>query len=190
MNAIARYIVTGFLGVLVGVFLTLAVTGKRDSDAVVEVANTVVKETAKANVEAVVKNEQLVTKLDQQNKTAEVVKERVLNDLKPEVQKQVVYVPVQVPGVAETQLCPPVRHDDVLPLSLYGVRLLNGLRTARTVDLTAPDAGESETPAGITVAQFVENDTDVVALYNELATAHDELIDEVVAYMRKQAEQK
>jgi hypothetical protein len=75
-----------------------------------------------------------------------------------------------------------------MPLSVAGVRLLNDMRAYRTVDITAINPDEIKASAGVTVAQFVNNDTDVVALYNDLATRHDELVDAVVAYMKRDAE--
>ena len=186
MNALARYIVTGFLGVLLGVFVTLGMTGKHDDAVVVDEARQVVQKTAEANVDAVFENAKIVRKLEEQNITADAVKQEILNELAP--QKEIVYVRVNVPGIAEAQLCPPVHGESVLPLSVGTVRLLNGLRAARTVDLTAPATGESQASAGVTVAQFVDNDTDVVKLYNELATVHDELVGEVITYMQKQAD--
>ena len=183
MTPIARYAVTGFLCFMVGVFLTLIVTGKHETAATIKAANEVVAQTADDNVKAVEKNIVIEEKIAEKKANAEEVKSQVLNAMKPEVR----YVTVTIPGVATPQLCPPVSGDTVMPLSVHSVRLLNDLRAAKTVDLTALNAGEIEASANVEIAEFVSNDTDVVKLYNELAARHDALVDAVLEYMRYQA---
>lgn len=185
MNAIARYIVTGFFGLVIGVILTLTLSGKHDAQEVAKTANDVTQQTAQLNVTAVADSAVIEQKREDLKETAAAVKEAVSHDLAPK--EKIVYVRVNVPGVAEAQLCPPVSGNSVLPLSIGGVRLLNDLRAAKTVDLTSLTADEIEASANVTVAAFVDNDIDVVQAYNDLRLRNDELIDRVVAYMKEQA---
>lgn len=174
------------MGIVMGVLIALLTMGKQEARQVAAEAREVVSTTSDSVVKAVEENTRIETKVDAGKTSTEAVKALVNQQMKPP--KEVVYVPVSVPGKAEVQTCPAVNSDSVMPLSVSGVRLLNDLRAFRTVDLTAIDPSESKATAGVTIAQFVNNDTDVVGLYNELATRHDELVDAVVAFMKRQQE--
>lgn len=152
---------------------------------VASAAKEVVAETTQAMVTSVKENAVIETKLESKSANAEALKQSIAKELKPA--KEVVYVQVQVPGKSEAQVCPQVDGGTPVPLSSHSVRLLNDLRAAKTVDLTAGPAEKVFTPAGTTFAEFVSNDIDVVRLYNDLAARHDELVDRVVAYMDEQA---
>lgn len=188
MNAMARYLVTGLLGLLAGVFLTLIVSGRHDAAETVDAANEVVAQTASDNVKAAEDNVAIVKEVDAKNTNADAVKETVLKQLKPE--KEVRYVTVTIPGVAAPQMCPPVTGDTPMPLSVHSVRLLNDLRAAKTVDLTALSPDEIKATTEVNIASFVSADVDTVKLYNELAVIHDELVDRVLEYMKYQAAEK
>lgn len=173
-------------GIVMGVLIALLTMSKHEARQVTAEAREVVSTTADNVVKAVEENARIESTLDAGKSATETVKASVSNQLKPP--KEVVYVEVQVPGKTEVQVCPAVNGDSVMPLSVGSVRLLNDLRAYRTVDLTAVSASEIKAPAGVTVAEFVSNDTDVVGMYNELAVRHDSLVDAVVAYMKRQQE--
>lgn len=183
MKTLGALALAVLIGAVFGSLLTFNYTASHKTDQVVKQANTVVAATATAVVKAVEEDVRIEEKIDAGKANAELAKQEVLKQLKPT--KEVVYV--NIPGKTEYQACPPITRDSVMPLSISGVRLLNDLRAYRTIDLTKLDATEGETSAGITIAQFVSNDMDVVALYNELAVRHNELVDAVVDYMRKDA---
>lgn len=185
LRAIATYLATLITGLVMGVLVTLLVTSKHEVKQVTGEARAAVSAVTEKLVTNVEENNRIENKLDAVSQSAEAVKAVVGNQMKPS--KEVVYVEVKVPGKPEVQTCPSVGADSVMPLSVAGVRLLNDMRAYRTVDLTAINPAEVQTSAGVTVAQFVNNDTDVVALYNDLATRHDELVDAVIDYMKKQA---
>lgn len=182
-RTIGTYLGIAVGSMIVGALLALLMMGKQGARQVTGEAREVVSTVAQAVVESVKENVRIEEKVDAGKKSTEAVKALVNAQMKPT--KEFVYV--NVPGKPEIQVCPPVGSDSVIPLSVSGVRLLNDLRAYRTVDLTGIDPTESETSAGVTVAEFVNNDTDVVNLYNELAIRHDELVDAVNAYLAKQA---
>lgn len=182
-RTIGTYLGIAFGSMIVGALLALLMMGKHDARQVTGEAREVVSTAAQAVVESVKENVRIEEKVDVGKKSAEAVKALVNEQMKPTKE----YVYVNVPGKTEIQTCPPVGSDSVMPLSVSGVRLLNDLRAYRTVDLTGINPSESQTSAGVTVAEFVNNDTDVVNLYNELAIRHDELVDAVNAYLAKQA---
>lgn len=186
MQAIGRWVLTLVAGVVIGALATLATINHSESTRVVEQASQVVEQTTEKTVEAVKENIRIEDKLDEVKASSDTVKTEVLKDLKPT--KEIVYVTVQVPGKVEAQTCPVISGDSPMPLNARSVRLLNDLRAFRTVDLTAVDADQGQDPAGLTISEFVSNDTDIVGQYNELATRHDELVDAVMAYMQRQAE--
>lgn len=182
-RVIGTYLGTLGAGIVIGALVALLAMSDHQSEQVTGAAREVVAETAQSVVKAVEENTRIETKLDAVNESADAVKAKVIEQLKPA--KEFVYV--NVPGKTEIQTCPAVGADSVMPLSVAGVRLLNDMRAYRTVDITAINPSEIQTSAGVTIAQFVNNDTDVVALYNDLATRHDELVDAVIAYMKQQA---
>lgn len=182
-RTIGTYLGIAFGSMIVGALLALLMMGKHDARQVTGEAREVVSTAAQAVVESVKENVRIEEKVDVGKKSAEAVKALVNEQMKPTKE----YVYVNVPGKTEIQTCQPVGSDSVMPLSVSGVRLLNDLRAYRTVDLTGINPSESQTSAGVTVAEFVNNDTDVVNLYNELAIRHDELVDAVNAYLAKQA---
>lgn len=184
-RVIGTYLGTLGAGIVIGALVALLAMSDHQTEQVTGAAREVVAETAQNVVKAVEENTRIETKLDAVNDSAAAVKALVNSQMKPS--KEVVYVEVKVPGKAEVQTCPSVGPDSVMPLSVAGVRLLNDMRAYRTVDITAINPSEIQASAGVTIAQFVNNDTDVVALYNDLATRHDELVDAVIDYMKKQA---
>jgi len=173
-------------GIIMGVLIALLMMSKQEARQVAAEARTVVSTTADSVVEAVKENSRIETTLDAGKASTEAVKASVGNQIKPP--KEVVYVEVRVPGKTEVQVCPAINGDSAMPLSNHSVRLLNDLRAYRTVDLAAINPSEVQATSGVTVAEFVSNDTDVVGLYNELATRHDALVDAVIAYMNRQKE--
>lgn len=184
-KVVGSYLATLGVGIVIGLLWALLSVSGSEVEKVTGEAQAVVSATAQGVVKSVEENNRIETKLDAVKTTAEVVKAKVNEELKPS--KEVVYVEVRVPGKTEIQTCPAVGADSVMPLSVAGVRLLNDMRAYRTVDIASIDPDEIKTSAGVTVAQFVNNDTDVVALYNDLATRHDELVDAVIAYMKRDA---
>lgn len=185
IKTIASYIAVGLVGAALSVVLTLVMMNQTAAQKVTEKASAVVSAAAHDTVKAVVENTRIEEKLDEGKTNAAVVKAEVAKQLKPT--KEIVYVTVEVPGKTEKQTCPAVVGDSPMPLTTRSVRLLNDLRAGKTVDLTSVHVGEGQTPSGLTIAEFVGNDTDVVGLYNELATRHDELVDAVVGFMNQQA---
>jgi len=184
LRAIGTYLATLITGVVLGVLIALLVTSKHDARIITAQARDVVSETAQSVLANVQENVRIEAKVDTVNQKADGVKTAVINELKP--QKEVVYVPVNVPGKAEPQSCPPITGYSVLPVFVRSVRLFDDLCAYRTVDLTGGDTPESQAPSDVTLAEFVGTDIDTVKAYNELATRHDELVDFVVAYMTKQ----
>lgn len=185
LKVIGKYFAMLCVGFVVGALCALLTMKQHAAQQVTQEAREVVSDTAEKVVEAVKEDIRIEAVVDAGKKSADEVKTVVSNDMKPK--KEIVYVEVKVPGKAEPQLCPPVQPDSVMPLSVAGVRLLNDLRAYKTVDLTKLNPTESETSANVTVAQFVSTDIDTVALYNELATRHNELVDAVVKFQKEQA---
>lgn len=186
IKTIAGYFGAAIAGMLLSAVVTLVMMNKGDAQKVTKEATAVVATAAKDVVKASEENTRIEEKLDQGKSTASLVKSEVAAQLKPT--KEIVYVQVEAPGKTEKQTCPAVTGDSPIPLTARSVRLLNDLRAAKSVDLTAINPSEIQAASGLTIAEFVNNDTDVVGLYNELATRHDELVDAVVAFMKKQAE--
>ena len=191
LNSLSRYVITAVVAMAVGAGGALYVSGAHEAKLVAKEAKAVVAENAKATVEAAVENQQIVQSLDEKKAEAESVKEAVLDRIPEKESKvettKVVYRDRQVP-VPVPQECSPLGRDSVMPLDVGAVRLLNDLRAAKTVDLTGDASGESQASAGVTVAQFVSNDTDVVGMYNELAERHNRLVDKLMEFMARQAQ--
>lgn len=72
-------------------------------------------------------------------------------------------------------------------LDIFTVGLLNDARTNAPFGSSSGGYAESQTTSGVTFADFVDNDLEVVQQYHELATRHDALVDYVSGLIRNQA---
>lgn len=85
----------------------------------------------------------------------------------------------------EAPICPPAAAA-VLDAGTVG--LLNAARADLPASAASAIGDEEGAPAAAaSVADFIDNDLDVVRLYHELAKRHDELVDFVTDEMRKRA---
>ncbi|WKZ86368.1 hypothetical protein N5B55_05280 [Ralstonia pickettii] len=138
------------------------------------------KESAQAVVDSGAANHALEQKIETGAKTATVVQKAVAKQLaKPVKRKDTHEEPIQ---------CSLPAGDAALPFTVGTVRLLNAAREGVAVDAAAVSDGESEAPADLAVAEFVDNDLEVVRLYHELAARHDALVDAVQKKLNEQAE--
>lgn len=78
--------------------------------------------------------------------------------------------------------------DCVWTLDTGTVVLLNAARTGAASGAASVSDDQSQTPSGIDLAAFIDNDLEVVGLYRELATRHDALVDYVTSLVKQQAE--
>lgn len=70
-------------------------------------------------------------------------------------------------------------NDAVPVLSTVAVRVLDSARLNTDLGATSGSDAEVGTPSDVTVSEFVENDLEVVRLYQRLAARHDELVNYV-----------
>ena len=89
---------------------------------------------------------------------------------------------------ASTPLVASTPGDCVWTLDTGTVVLLNAARTGAGIGAASVSDDQSQTPSGIDLAAFIDNDLEVVGLYRELATRHDALVDYVTALVNQQAE--
>lgn len=139
------------------------------------------KEDAKTVVESAADNHALEGRIETKNQTVTTIQKAVAQQLsKPAPAKEAIHdTPLQCTLPAGTA---------VLPFTVGTVRLLNFAREGTAVDATAVLDGEGQAPADLEVAEFVDNDLEVVRLYHELAARHDALVEAVEKKLKEQAE--
>jgi hypothetical protein len=99
--------------------------------------------------------------------------------------------PREKPHEAVCQVPSPVVVGDVpVVLDVRTVGLLDAAREGRTVEPAAGGDGAGQAPSDVTVEEFIDNDSEVVTLYKDLAVRHDELVDWAERELRKQAGQQ
>lgn len=83
---------------------------------------------------------------------------------------------------ASDAVCPP------FVLDVGTVRLLNAARQGSAVESAGGSNEALNAPSSVGVSKLIDNDLEVVKLYNELATRHDALVDAVELKLKEQAE--
>lgn len=196
LKSFRAYLIGAAIGFALGIAAVLYFTGGSEAKHVAKQAEQTVAVNAAEEVKAVQENQQIVNELETKKAETESVKDEVFArmDQTEKTNVQIVYRDREVQTTQPT--CSVADKSAVLPLDVGAVRLLNGLRSATTVDLTGRTTGGSEAPAtaqgdaeiaGVTVAEFVSNDTDIVGMYNDLAYRHNLLVAEVIKFKQQQA---
>jgi len=113
-----------------------------------------------------------------------------VSEIRKEVQKRIKHTYYPAKQETENEVTTEEgKCADSWRLDVGTVRMLNSARTGTDFDPTSISNAESEAPSDIGAAEFIDNDLEVVGLYRELATRHDELVDWVnEKIIKKQAE--
>lgn len=88
-----------------------------------------------------------------------------------------------------------VKHENPVTCSAWTldvgtVGLLNSARAGTPIDAASLGDEASKAPSSITPADLVENDTEVVGMYHDLAKRHNALVDYVQSKIDEQAKVK
>ncbi|PLC44588.1 hypothetical protein C0Q88_07870 [Ralstonia pickettii] len=138
------------------------------------------KESARGVIASTAANHALEQKVDASDKAVTAVQKAVAKQLAKPVKRKDAH--------EESAQCVLPAGDAALPFTVGTVRLLNAAREGVAVDAAAVVDGESQAPADLAVAEFVDNDLEVVRLYHELAAKHDALVEAVEKKLKEQAE--
>ncbi len=76
--------------------------------------------------------------------------------------------------------------NDNWTLDNYTFGLLNAARTGASYSAATSSNGEGFASSGVTEAQFIDNDLEIVGMYNDLAKRHNALIDYVQELIKAQ----
>lgn len=173
MKSFLRYAAVVLVALLLGSFVGNQFTQKKVSALALKQAQQQIKDAAKALQRAVELNEQLEATVARSDASV------------TQIQKVLAQRPALVPVIKEVSHVsdPNQSACPAYELSAGHVGLLNTARQGLSLDTFLGGDEAFATASGLGVEVLVDNDLEVVKLYHDLATRHDQLVDEVEEHL-------
>lgn len=186
LSSIQNYLIVGAVALAVGFGGGWLERGVHTKAKEVKVLKKELKDSANNIVQSHNISQKIETQIDQGRAASASIKSAVADRLIQQKEREHEAFSKQVARQLDKQdgslpVCPDPRLD------VGTVRLLNAARQGTAVDTTGSGDAALQAPTSVGIEKLIANDLDIVKMYHELATRHDELVDAVEQKLKDQA---